>query len=73
MNSNFFDTLDETTNSVRSGKDDDEDLSEQEKRVLDAVADALARLGRVKRVGLGVEEKEKFVEAWSKGGKNKKR
>lgn len=71
MDSNFFDTLDETTNSIRS-EDDDEELGEQEKRVLDAVADALARLGRVKRVGLGVGEKEKFVEAWSKGGKKKR-
>ena len=71
MDSNFFDTLDETTNSVQSG-DDDEGLTELEKRVLDAVADALARLARVKRVGLGVGEKEKFVEAWSKGGKKKR-
>lgn len=39
-------------------------MSEPEKRLLDAVADALARLGRVKRVGLGAEEKEEFVRAW---------
>ena len=71
MDSNFFDTLDSTTNSLDTPDDDDEGLGEQEKRVLDAVADALARLGRVKRVGLGVEEKQKFVEAWSKGRKKR--
>lgn len=73
MNNNFFDTLDSTTNSTgpSDGDDDDDALSEQEKRVLDAVADALARLGRVKRVGLGVEEKQRFVEAWSQGRKKR--
>jgi hypothetical protein len=30
------------------------------------VADDLARLGRVKRVGLGVKEKEDFVRVWKK-------
>lgn len=71
MDSNFFDTLDSTTKSSSQAGDQDEELSEQEQRVLDAVADALARLGRVKRVGLGVEEKERFVEAWSKGRKSR--
>ncbi|KAL1305847.1 hypothetical protein AAFC00_004003 [Neodothiora populina] len=40
--------------------------SEAEKRVLDKIAEALARLGRVKRLGLGVEDKIKFVKVWSK-------
>ncbi|GAB7349768.1 hypothetical protein MBLNU459_g0493t1 [Dothideomycetes sp. NU459] len=44
----------------------DGDLNESEKRVLDHVAEALARLGRVKRLGLGVEDKAKFVTVWSK-------
>lgn len=69
---NFFDTLDSSpAQKVSGGSDADyqEDMSEQERRVLDAVADTLARLGRVKRVGLGVEEKKKFAEAWSKRGK----
>ena len=37
-----------------------------EKKVLDRVADALARLGRVKRVGLGVKDKDGFVKAWTR-------
>ena len=46
--------------------DDGETLSAAEKRVLDKIAEALARLGRVKRVGLGVKEKVEFVKAWRK-------
>lgn len=48
------------------GSEDVEGMSATEKRVLDKVAEALARLGRVKRVGLGVRDKEDFVKAWSK-------
>ncbi|KAK3702183.1 Lysophosphatidic acid:oleoyl-CoA acyltransferase 1 [Vermiconidia calcicola] len=68
--SNFFDTLQSSPSPAQkvSGDSttdaDGEGLSEQEKRLLDAVADALARLGRVKRVGLGAAEKEEFVRAW---------
>jgi 1-acylglycerol-3-phosphate O-acyltransferase len=38
----------------------------EEKRVSDKVGEALARLGRVKRVGLTVKDKAEFVEVWSK-------
>ena len=66
--SNFFDTLETSpAEKVPGDSDGDEELPEPERRVLDAVADTLARLGRVRRVGLGVEEKSKFVEAWTKG------
>ena len=69
--SNFFDTLEtspaEKVEGDSEGDESHEELNEPERRVLDAVADTLARLGRVKRVGLGVDEKSKFVEAWSKG------
>ena len=34
--------------------------------LLDQVGESLARLGRVKRVGLGVKEKQEFVQMWSK-------
>ena len=37
-----------------------------ERKVLDRVGDALARLGRSQRVGLGVQEKRAFVKAWAK-------
>ncbi len=73
---NFFDTLqaqkvagdtdtDGDVSTDASGeRDSDAELSEPERRVLDAVAEALARLGRVKRVGLGAKEKDSFVKAW---------
>lgn len=48
------------------GESDAEGLTVDERRVLDRVAEDLARLGRVKRVGLGVKEKADFVKAWSK-------
>ena len=48
------------------GSEDAEIVNATEKRVLDKVAEALARLGRVKRVGLGVRDKEDFVKAWNK-------
>lgn len=45
-----------------------------EKALLDKVSEALARLGRVKRVGLTVREKVEFIEAWRRGkGGNAKR
>ena len=80
--SNFFDTLHAETSpkvagdreSVGSETTDEEGeaMTATEKRVLDAVADDLARLGRVKRVSLGVEEKAKFVDAWAKGTRSRK-
>lgn len=42
------------------------DLNDSERKVLDHIGEALARLGRVKRLGLGVEDKTKFVQVWSK-------
>ncbi|KAK5660166.1 hypothetical protein OQA88_13635 [Cercophora sp. LCS_1] len=42
------------------------DLTMEEQRMLDRVADALARLGRAKRVGLTVGDKRNFVDAWKK-------
>ncbi|OCK82979.1 hypothetical protein K432DRAFT_348029 [Lepidopterella palustris CBS 459.81] len=76
---NFFDTMniggylsssetlvgsDETASSVNGAGEDG--LSSDERRVLDRVAEDLARLGRVKRVGLGVRDKIEFVKIWSK-------
>ncbi|KJR87625.1 vacuolar protein sorting protein Vps66 [Sporothrix schenckii 1099-18] len=40
------------------------DLTPDEKHVLDRVAESLARLGRNKRVGLTLGDKEAFVQAW---------
>ncbi|KAJ5102519.1 hypothetical protein N7532_003048 [Penicillium argentinense] len=56
-NTNYLDTLDQEI---------DGDITSAEKALLDQVGDSLARLGRVKRVGLGVKEKVDFVRMWSK-------
>lgn len=58
FNTNYLDTLDEDTVTG--------EVTASEKALLDQVGESLARLGRVKRVGLGVEEKQDFVRMWSK-------
>lgn len=67
---NFLDTLQDDTGSSSTdtllGSDEGDGITVDERRVLDKVAEALARLGRVKRVGLGVKEKSEFVKAWSR-------
>ncbi|KAF1830138.1 hypothetical protein BDW02DRAFT_573318 [Decorospora gaudefroyi] len=50
--------------NVDVGEADEGDVTAEELRVLDRVAEDLARLGRVKRVGLGVEEKMEFLKVW---------
>ncbi|CAI7660415.1 unnamed protein product [Penicillium viridicatum] len=55
--SNYLNTLDQ------NGQE--EQVSPGEKALLDNVGESLARLGRVKRVGLGVKEKQEFSRAWS--------
>ncbi|KAF3771187.1 hypothetical protein M406DRAFT_336684 [Cryphonectria parasitica EP155] len=56
----------ETRTSARARADDGAGVNVEGQRVLDRVAETLARLGRNKRVGLTVEDKAKFVEAWKK-------
>ena len=48
------------------GSEEGEIMSAAEKRLLERVAEALARLGRVKRVGLGVKDKQGFIYTWTK-------
>ncbi|KAJ5083884.1 hypothetical protein NUU61_008463 [Penicillium alfredii] len=55
---NYLDTLDQ-----ESG---DGEVTVGEKALLDQVGESLARLGRVKRVGLGVKEKQDFIRMWSR-------
>jgi hypothetical protein len=55
-----------STDTLTSLSDPNEEVNAEEKRILDKVGEALARLGRVKRVGLTVKDKAAFVEAWSK-------
>jgi 1-acyl-sn-glycerol-3-phosphate acyltransferase len=54
---NYFDVLEQSDGGA---------LAPGEKALLDQVGDALARLGRVKRVGLGVKEKQDFLRSWTK-------
>ncbi|KAJ4986725.1 vacuolar protein sorting protein vps66 [Stagonosporopsis vannaccii] len=73
--SNIFDTPElrgvgdelerETGMGVDTGETDGH-VSEQEQRVLDRVAEDLARLGRVKRVGLDAGDKIEFLKVWLK-------
>ncbi len=68
---NFFDSIqDDTSSGAETLIADDAQsrgsLRTEERVFLDSVADALARLGRVKRVGLGVREKQDFVQNWTK-------
>lgn len=63
--------LDKFQNDTASSTDtllgtENEYMSADEKKVLDEVAEALARLGRAKRVGLSAMDKEAFVKAWTR-------
>lgn len=70
--SNYLDALGEdsartsSTDTLTSLSDQPAEVNAEEKRVLDKVGEALARLGRVKRVGLTAKDKEAFCEVWSK-------
>ena len=70
--SNYFDTLSDDEEVKKRTQLDEDGITETERRVLDMFADTLARLGRVKRVSLGIKEKSKFVEAWTKGPKGRR-
>ncbi|TGO22842.1 hypothetical protein BPAE_0153g00180 [Botrytis paeoniae] len=55
-----------SSDTLTSKKDQSAETTSEEQRVLDKVGEALARLGRVKRVGLTVKDKIAFVDAWNK-------
>ncbi|KAI9889633.1 MAG: hypothetical protein M1814_005141 [Vezdaea aestivalis] len=69
---NYFDTLQDSSRDGASNGDrllseaKPAALSVSEKKTLDQVCEALARLGRVKPVALGVKDKVAFVQAWVK-------
>ena len=66
---NYFDTLtDDIASSVETlvGDETEGPVTKEEKAFLDKVGEALARLGRVKRVGLGLKEKQDFVKNWTR-------
>lgn len=47
-------------------EDNEAAISREQRAFLDKIGEALARLGRVKRVGLGVEDKKDFIAMWTK-------
>lgn len=53
------------------GGKDNSGLAMGEQQVLDRVAESLARLGRNKRVGLNLEDKAAFIQAWKKPRQNR--
>lgn len=55
----------ETGMDITTGETEGE-VSAQEQKVLDRVAEDLARLGRVKRVGLDMGDKIEFLKVWLK-------
>lgn len=61
FDTNIFDSP-HLRNGVKHGGE--EEKQNEEQKVLDRVGEDLARLGRVKRVGLGVAEKIEFVKIW---------
>lgn len=67
---NYFDVLDEVRASkegaTSSSAKVEINLSPAEKNLLDIVGESLARLGRGKRVGLGVADKLVFVKEWER-------
>lgn len=66
VDTNFFDDLDLGDKASSSETLVEDLLNAEEHKLLDRVAEDLARLGRVKRVGLAVKEKDAFLRDWTK-------
>jgi hypothetical protein len=64
-NTTLADDTASSSDTLRESEDGDERRSD-ERKLLQNVAEALARLGKVKRVGLDVKDKAGFIKAWSK-------
>jgi len=64
---------DDTASSADTlvGDESEGSVTKEEKAFLDRIGEALARLGRVKRVGLGVKEKQDFVNNWTRSKKRR--
>ena len=66
-NSDDNDAIGVSFSSAETLSDDwDGELSADDRKVLDRIADDLARLGRAKRVGLGVKDKGNFIKVWTR-------
>jgi 1-acylglycerol-3-phosphate O-acyltransferase len=68
FDTNYFDEMQDSLSSADTlvSNGDGGPLDGEERKWLDRIGEDLARLGRVKRVGLGVKEKQDFVKAWTK-------
>lgn len=64
-NTTLSDDTASSSDTLRESEDGDERRSD-ERKLVQNVAEALARLGKVKRVGLDVKDKAGFIKAWSK-------
>jgi hypothetical protein len=67
---NYFDTLQEDaliSSEALLGGNAESPLTREQRGLLEDIGEALARLGRVRRVGLGVKEKQDFVRVWREG------
>lgn len=67
---NYFDTLQEDaliSSDALLGGDADSPLTREQRDLLEQVGEAMAKLGRIRRVGLGVKEKQDFVRVWRDG------
>ena len=66
---NYLDSLQderESSGETLVGEDSEGFVTKEERVFLDKIGEALARLGRVKRLGLGVKEKQDFIVSWTK-------
>ncbi|PSN73847.1 hypothetical protein BS50DRAFT_595394 [Corynespora cassiicola Philippines] len=59
-----FGVKDEDSDADGEDTEEEDEVTQKERKVLDRVGEDLARLGRVKRVDLGVETKIEFVKVW---------
>ncbi|KAF2465727.1 uncharacterized protein BDR25DRAFT_345921 [Lindgomyces ingoldianus] len=71
VDTDIFDSLHLRNGIVKDGGEGETEgvggkVKKDEQKVLDRVGEDLARLGRVKRVGLGVQDKIEFVKVWRK-------
>ncbi|GAB1314835.1 Lysophosphatidic acid:oleoyl-CoA acyltransferase 1 [Madurella fahalii] len=64
--SSSYNSHETLTSGGGGGRRGEDEPTAEEQRMLDRVAEALARLGRVKRVGVTVRTKKDFVAAWNK-------
>lgn len=66
FNTNIFDSPHMKNRTRNLNRPTEGEVTEDEQKVLDHIGEDLARMGRVKRVTLGAEQKLEFLKVWSK-------